>query len=77
MCVDSAEIHPQAQWQHAAQTSARLAENIQEFGAAADNPGAEPKGFKLADEQRALCKDFGAALEVAVDEEIKWVPINK
>ena len=75
--VDTAETNPQAQWQHVAQPSARLAARIQEFEASADDPDPERKGFTLADEQRAICKWFGAVLDVAVDEEIKGVPVNR
>ena len=35
------------------------------------------RGFKLADEQRAICKWFGHALDVALDEEIRQVPVNE
>ena len=35
------------------------------------------RGFKLADGQRAICKWFGHALDVALDEEIRQVPVNE
>ena len=34
-------------------------------------------GFKLADGQRAICKLFGHAVDVAVDEDIRQVPVNE
>ena len=57
--------------------SARLAARIQEFEASADDPDPNRRGFKLADGQRAICKWFGHALDVALDEEIRQVPVNE
>ena len=72
---DAAQTDPQAQWQHVAAPSARLAERIQEFEASADHPDPDRRGFKLAEEQRAICKWFGKALDVALDEEMRQVPV--
>ena len=57
--------------------SARLAARIQEFEASANAPYPNRRGFKLAEEQRAICKWFGHALDVAVDEELRQVPVNE
>lgn len=75
--VDSAQTNPQAQWQHAKLPSARLAARIQEFEASTEEPEPNRRGFKLADGQRAICKLFGHALDVAVDEDIRQVPVNE
>ena len=75
--VDTEQTNPQAQWQHVELPSARLAARIQEFEASADDPDPNRRGFKLADGQRAICKWFGHALDVALDEEIRQVPVNE
>ena len=75
--VDTEQTNPQAQWQHVELPSARLAARIQEFEASADHPDPNRRGFKLADGQRAICKWFGHALDVALDEEIRQVPVNE
>ena len=75
--VDTAQTNPQAQWQHVTLPSARLAERIREFEASADHPDPEQRGFKLAEEQRAICRWFGNALDVALDEEIRQIPVNQ
>ena len=75
--VDTEPTNPQAQWQHVELPSARLAARIQEFEASADDPDPNRRGFKLADGQRAICKWFGHALDVALDEEIRQVPVNE
>jgi hypothetical protein len=75
--VDTAQTNPQAQWQDVVRPSVRLAARIQEFEASADDLDPKRRGFKLADEQQALCKWFGRALDVALDEEIRDVPVNK
>ena len=57
--------------------AARLVARIQAFEASADNPDPNRRGFKLAEEQRAICKWFGHALDVAGDEELRQVPVNQ
>ena len=69
--VGTAETISQSKWENVTQPSARLAARIQEFEASVNHPDPERRGFRLADEQRAACKWFGAALGVAFDEEIK------
>ena len=71
------QTNPQAQWQHVELPSARVVARIQEFEASADDPDPNRRGFKLADGQRAICKWFGHALDVALDEEIRQVPVNE
>ena len=56
--------------------SDRVAARIQEFEASANDPDPNQRGFRLADEQRAICKWFGKALDVAFDEETRGVPVN-
>ena len=75
--VDTEPRNPQAQWQHVELPSARLAARIQEFEASADGPDPNRRGFKLADGQRAICNWFGHALDVALDEEMRQVPVKK
>ena len=75
--VDTEQTNPQAQWQHVELPSGRLVARIQEFEASADDPDPNRRGFKLADGQRAICKWFGHALDVALDEEIRQVPVNE
>ena len=75
--VDTEPTNPQAKWQRVQLPSARLAAMIQEFEASADDPDRNRTGFKLADEQRAICKWFGHALDVTLDEEIREVPVSE
>ena len=75
--VDTEPTNPQSQWQHVELPSARLAAMMQEFEASADDPDPNRRGFKLADEQRAICTWFGHAVDVALDEEIRQVPVNE
>ena len=75
--VDTEETNPQAHWEHHQIPSVRLLERIQEFEDSVDHPDSNRRGFKLADEQRALCKWFGRALDVAYGEEINQVPMKE
>ena len=68
---------PEARWQDFTLPSARISSKIQEFEATADHPDLEQRGFELAEEQKAMCKWFGAALDIAVDEERRTVPMNQ
>ena len=74
--VDTEQQTPQARWQKGEFPSVCLAARIQTFEASANDPDPNRRGFKLVKEQRAACKWFGAALDVAFDEEIRQVPVN-
>ena len=56
--------------------SARLAAKIEEFETSADHEDPTRRGFILTEEQRAICKWFGDALDVAFDEERQGVPLH-
>ena len=75
--VDTEDTNPQAEWQHVDWPSSRLAARIQEFEGSADDPDPNRRGFKLADGQWAICKRFGRALDVALDEEMRQVPVRE
>ena len=49
---------------------------MEEFEASAAHPDEEKRGFLLVSEQKAMCKWFGAALDIAVKEEAESIPMN-
>ena len=68
---------PKAQWQKMKRPSERSLELMQEFEASRHHPDPEQRGFLLASEQKAMCKWFANALDIAFDEEIRGVPLRK
>ena len=76
-CVDTGQSDPQALWVNVEKPSHRLAARIKEFEASADAPDAHRKGFKLAEEQQAICNWFGKALDQAYMDEMNHVPVNE
>ena len=68
---------PEAQWKYLKSPSVRMTEKIRDFEASVDHSDPEQRGFILAEEQKAMCQWFGAALDVAVDEETNAMPMNR
>ena len=65
-----------AQWQQLKAPPDHMKATNPEFEASAGHQDASKRGFLLTDDQKAMCKWFGLALDVAYDEETRGVPVN-
>ena len=77
--TDMVDTRPDApaQFQQDLLPSARISAKIREFEATVDHPDPEQRGFVLVEEQRTMCKWFGSALDIALQEERDQKPMNK
>jgi hypothetical protein len=64
-------------WQHDVLPSVRMMQRVQQLEDSQKHADPSQAGFVLLPEQRALCTWFGAALDIALEEESRRMPLHK